>query len=183
MWAVSLCEALAICASYSEHPNPIARILFSYVSKESIGSTAIRISPSFLVSITFLVISAIIRTLCYRALGRLFTFQITIRPKHTLVTSGPYAWVRHPSYTGSILGFTGSVLCALSEGSWIRECGWLETWRGKAFCLFYLMWNIHVTLVMLWRTSQEDKMLKEKFGVEWVAWSRKVRYKLVPGIY
>lgn len=47
-------------------------------------------------------IGGAIRIACYRELGRLFTYELTIREKHRLVTSGPYSIVRHPSYSKSL---------------------------------------------------------------------------------
>ena len=166
-----------------EHSSPTAHQLLFYLLKRPIQSTAIRITPSFLGSMILLITCVSIRILCYRALGRFFTFELTIRPKHELVKTGPYAWVRHPGYTAMILGYVGSVLCAFGEGSWMRESGWLETRTGKTFSLFYFVWYVHLALGMVWRTGQEDKMLEDRFGTEWQAWSRKVRYKLVPGFY
>lgn len=52
-------------------------------------------------------IGGYIRWTCYCALGRLFTFEMSIRDDHTLVTDGPYAWVRHPGYTGVLSTFIG----------------------------------------------------------------------------
>ena len=43
-------------------------------------------------------------------LGRLFQFQITIQPGHHVVTSGPYRYLRHPSYTAILLVLAGIAL-------------------------------------------------------------------------
>ena len=40
-------------------------------------------------------------------LGRFFQYQIKIQPGHQVVTSGPYRYVRHPSYTGIALVLAG----------------------------------------------------------------------------
>src|ERR1041385_4883717 len=40
-------------------------------------------------------------------LGRFFTVDVTIEKDHELVESGPFEWVRHPSYTGVLLAFLG----------------------------------------------------------------------------
>jgi protein-S-isoprenylcysteine O-methyltransferase len=50
-----------------------------------------------------------------RVLGRFFTVDVTLQKDHAVVTSGPYAYVRHPSYTGALLAF---VALGASFGSW-----------------------------------------------------------------
>ncbi len=67
---------------------------------------------------------AVLRLACFRALGALFTFELTISPDHTLVTAGPYAHVRHPSYTGVYALLLGSSAVMLAPGAWLREA-WL----------------------------------------------------------
>ena len=52
----------------------------------------------------------LLRLTCYRYLGTLFTFDLTLFPKHTLVTAGPYGFVRHPAYLGSLLVFLGDLI-------------------------------------------------------------------------
>ena len=56
------------------------------------------------------ILGGLIRYTCYRALGRMFTFEMSIRRNHKLIMSGPYAIVRHPSYVGSILVVSGMML-------------------------------------------------------------------------
>lgn len=61
-----------------------------------------------------------LRAWCFSALGRLFTYEVSIRTSHQLVTTGPYALLLHPSYTGTAmvaLGFCGYI-------------GLLRRWRG-----------------------------------------------------
>jgi len=53
--------------------------------------------------------------MCYRTLGRHFTFQLSIKRNHTLVKDGPYAVVRHPGYTGYLLMVLGMLIWFLSE--------------------------------------------------------------------
>ena len=60
-------------------------------------------------------IGGLIRYKCYRAMGTLFTFEMSIRKGHMLITSGPYAIVRHPSYAGVILVVIGMFLVHGSE--------------------------------------------------------------------
>ncbi len=43
-------------------------------------------------------------------LGINFSSVLHIREKHTLITSGPYAWIRHPMYTVLFIHFLGILL-------------------------------------------------------------------------
>lgn len=45
-------------------------------------------------------------------LGAAFTVTVGTRSDHGLVARGPYRWVRHPSYAGSLLTILGVLLCA-----------------------------------------------------------------------
>jgi protein-S-isoprenylcysteine O-methyltransferase Ste14 len=40
-------------------------------------------------------------------LGRYFVGHVEVQPGQTVVSSGPYRWLRHPSYTGMWLEMTG----------------------------------------------------------------------------
>jgi len=50
-------------------------------------------------------------------LGRLFTVNLAILNSHHIVQTGPYKWVRHPSYTGLLLAFIGCGLSSNNIGS------------------------------------------------------------------
>ena len=45
-------------------------------------------------------------------LGRNWSGAVTVKEDHELIRSGPYAWVRHPIYTGVLTGVIGTALCA-----------------------------------------------------------------------
>ena len=51
-------------------------------------------------------------TWTFRSLGRNLTDTVVTRREHTLVTHGPYRWVRHPFYLTGALGLLGSTLVA-----------------------------------------------------------------------
>jgi protein-S-isoprenylcysteine O-methyltransferase Ste14 len=79
------------------------------------------------------------------SLGRNFSTDLRIRPEHTLVTSGPYAYVRHPMYSVFFVLFTGFLL--LTANIIIGGIG-LPT----------------LVLVMLVRIPREEQMLLATFG-------------------
>jgi protein-S-isoprenylcysteine O-methyltransferase Ste14 len=82
---------------------------------------------------------------------------------HRVVSSGPYAWVRHPMYSGTMLFFVGAPLLL---GSW---------WWGVAMSpLFILLFAI--------RTRIEERALIA--GLPGYAdYAARVRYRLVPGLW
>jgi protein-S-isoprenylcysteine O-methyltransferase Ste14 len=77
-------------------------------------------------------------------LGRNWSGIVTLKDKHELIRSGPYALVRHPIYTGLLLGFVGS---AVARGEW----------RGVL--------AVAIVFVALWRKLQlEEQWMVETFG-------------------
>lgn len=48
-------------------------------------------------------------------LGRNWSGIVTLKQDHELIRSGPYAWVRHPIYSGLLLALIGS---AIARGEW-----------------------------------------------------------------
>jgi protein-S-isoprenylcysteine O-methyltransferase len=52
-----------------------------------------------------------------RILGRSFTYTVATQPGQRLIDIGPYRWVRHPSYTGSLLTILGILLCCVNPMS------------------------------------------------------------------
>ncbi len=77
-------------------------------------------------------------------LGNNITFSVSTKAEHKLITSGPYRWVRHPLYTGLLLGAIGvSVMLA----NWFVATTGLATW-----------------ILLARRTRLEEQNLIEKFG-------------------
>src|SRR5215472_10305516 len=55
-----------------------------------------------------------LRRLGAQHLGSNWSRSVTIKQSHELITTGPYALVRHPIYTGILTGFLGTAI-ALSQ--------------------------------------------------------------------
>jgi protein-S-isoprenylcysteine O-methyltransferase Ste14 len=129
------------------------------------------------------IIGGIFRLYCTSTLGKFWSFELSIRKEHRLVTSGPYSVVRHPSYTAYILQYVGIMVMYGSQGSWMRESGILQVPFVKvpaAICLFLITAGAWASIR---RPPVEDKMLQRAFGKEWEEWAKKVKYRLLPGIY
>lgn len=133
------------------------------------------------------VIGSAIRFRCYSTLGRFFTFELSIRQDHKLVTSGPYSIVRHPSYTGGLCVFLGVLLCHLHTLSWMVSCSGVFPSSDQ---------GVRLTLGCLWagllgllyyglrgRIQKEEAMLQGKFGDQWKSYMNRVPYRLVPWLF
>jgi protein-S-isoprenylcysteine O-methyltransferase Ste14 len=89
-----------------------------------------------------------------RHLGTNWSQAVTVKRDHELITTGPYAFVRHPIYTGLLLGILGSAI-AVGE------------WRGLLAMVF--------GIAALWpKLRLEEKWLRAEFGESYEAYSRKV---------
>jgi protein-S-isoprenylcysteine O-methyltransferase Ste14 len=175
---------VAVVAASLETSSTRSNVLSTFaVCCPTLGASKIRITPIFLVGWFFALFGGFIRLACYRTLGDLFTFELSIRKNHRLITSGPYAVVRHPSYTGLIMVILGYSLCHLSSGSWLRECSGLSLdGVGKVLVSMWAIGGVFSVSVIAARTYKEDTMLKNEFS-DWDQWARQVRFKLIPFVF
>ena len=94
-------------------------------------------------------------------LGRNWSGTVTMKESHELIQTGPYAWVRHPIYTGLILMFIGTAIV-------------VDQWRGwLAPCL--------VTLGFYLKLRIEERWMRELFGAAYDVYAKRVGM-LVPGV-
>ncbi len=95
------------------------------------------------------------------AMGRSFTMWPNPREDGSLVTSGPFHLVRHPTYLGALLCFAG--------GSLFR--GWVGLGLTGA-------------LAILWaaKARVEERYLSARFP-GYADYRRRVRHRLVPFLY
>ncbi len=63
--------------------------------------------PCFWIGLVLLVSGSLLRRHCWRILGEYFTGDVKVREAQPVIDHGAYRWVRHPSYTGGLLIFTG----------------------------------------------------------------------------
>ncbi|KAJ7468875.1 hypothetical protein B0H11DRAFT_2159423 [Mycena galericulata] len=163
---------------YSTVSRRISSILLFGTNVETI-----RVTPLLAVGSALIVSGAILRFLCYRALGKYFTFEMGIARDHQLVTTGPYSVVRHPAYTGAVAAYLGLLCYYGSPGSWFVECVFKRTVGGRIFGVSYALIMSLVVTGLLSRMSREDDGLREEFGQQWDEWAAAVPYTLIPGIY
>ncbi|TFK34263.1 hypothetical protein BDQ12DRAFT_613822 [Crucibulum laeve] len=142
-----------------------------------------QLSGYFLMGVAVTILGGVIRAWCYATLGRLFTYRVTVLPNHSLVTSGPYAYVRHPGYTSGLLMLFGVVITFLiSGGNYLSECGIMTTpFKWLVWCWIASVLFTAVSLKS--RAKVEDELMKKTFSSEWILYRDKVRYAFIPYIF
>jgi protein-S-isoprenylcysteine O-methyltransferase Ste14 len=140
----------------------------------------IRLTPSFIIGVIAVILGTYIRLDCFKTLGQLFTFDLTIHPEHKLITSRFYAYVRHPAYTGSLLLVFGLAFSHLTRGSWMRECGPLRA--SSSAIVVWALWWLWTLSVGISRADAEDKQMRKLFPEEWDAYAAAVHWWFFPGL-
>ncbi len=96
-------------------------------------------------------------------LGKFFTVDVAIHSEHHIIDSGPYRFIRHPSYTGALVAFVG---LGLSIGNWIS----------------FLIFTIPTTIAFLLRINVEEQALADSLGEPYRSYQRRTK-RLLPFIY
>jgi len=81
---------------------------------------------------------------------------------HTVASGGPYRFVRHPSYIGTIFSWA---CAAMALGSWLA-----------------LLPVVLIAVTFTVRTALEDRMLQEELP-GYKEYAGRVRYRLLPGVW
>jgi protein-S-isoprenylcysteine O-methyltransferase Ste14 len=96
--------------------------------------------------------------------NRFFSGMVRIQTErgHRVVSSGPYRWMRHPGYAGALLAYLATPILLDSR------------WAFLPAVLF--------TIVLAIRTALEDEALQKELD-GYRAYARRVRYRLLPGVW
>lgn len=168
----------------SSPSSPLHLLSSPYASMAPLPSTHTSTLPvAFVLGCLITAASGTLRLACYKTLGSLFTFELTLRSDHQLVTRGPYSFVRHPSYSGVVLGVTGTLLVHFGPGSWWARAGWQSTLLGQLYAMCWCAMEAYVLSSIMARAPTEDALLKKQFGAEWDAWAARVPYRVIPGVF
>ncbi len=117
----------------------------------------------YLVGLALFLLGLVVRWVAIIHLGRFFTVNVAIADDHQLITTGPYRYVRHPSYTGTLLIFLGFGLCTLNY-----------------FSLAAIF--LPIAAAFLWRMHVEETALRGAFGKTYDLYASQTR-RLIPGVY
>ncbi|MGO9171414.1 MAG: methyltransferase family protein [Rhodomicrobium sp.] len=95
-------------------------------------------------------------------LGRRFSGLVAIQPEHTLVTTGLYGLIRHPSYLGLL----------------VNALGWSLAFRSGVGVLLTSL----LIPPLLARIRSEEALLRSQFGAEYEGYSCRT-WRLVPWLF
>jgi protein-S-isoprenylcysteine O-methyltransferase Ste14 len=104
-----------------------------------------------------------IRWAAIYTLGKYFTGTVLIKNDHRLIRSGLYKHLRHPAYTGSLIGHLG---LGLSFSNWFS----------------IILSFVPYVVATLYRIHVEEQALEEAFGAEYLDYSRETN-RLLPKVY
>jgi protein-S-isoprenylcysteine O-methyltransferase Ste14 len=119
--------------------------------------------PIFIIGLVITVLGIALRQWAVLALGQFFTVQVQVRSGQTVVNTGPYRWVRHPSYTAIIMSFVGIGIA-------------LENW------LSLLVLIVVPTSGLVIRIRVEERALLDALGEPYREFSRS-RARLLPKVW
>jgi protein-S-isoprenylcysteine O-methyltransferase Ste14 len=143
-------------------------IFISVTAGVSFGMSGIGlIRPGYIIistaGIIMIILGLAIRWIAIFALNRYFTVDVAIEANHKIVETGPYRYVRHPAYAGSLLSFLG---LGLAFSNWLSM----------------LIIFIPILTAFLYRIKVEEQALSEAFSSAYFKFASKTR-RLIPGIY
>jgi len=95
-------------------------------------------------------------------MGRQYSIHLTIQANHELVTDGPFRFLRHPRYFGTLLTMAGIALVHQSIVG--------------ATCSLILL------PILVVRIRREEGMLHQEFGARWTEYCRRT-WRLLPFVY
>ncbi|MEW5821315.1 MAG: isoprenylcysteine carboxylmethyltransferase family protein [Cyanobacteriota bacterium] len=146
IWSVYIILLLTICeATYLRFPESVYWNIFTTVSLIAI------------------ILGLVLRSWAIYTLGKFFTMNLSIQNNHRIICTGPYKYLRHPSYLGAFFVYIGIPI-------------FLHSW----FSLLVAA----VILPMAWfrRIHYEEKMLIEEFGEEYLSYCKSVK-RIIPGLW
>ena len=117
----------------------------------------------FSLGIVLMLLGVVLRWYAIRVLGQYFTRDVAVRPDQPIVQAGPYRYVRHPAYSGSLLTMLGLGLT-------------MTNWAA----LIALM--VCVLLGHAYRVGVEERALREKLGLPYIEYMRRTR-RFIPFVF
>ena len=134
----------------------------TYIAVADDGHIA-RLDPLGVSGLVMILVGIALRAYAILSLRRFFTVDVTVFADHRLIRSGPYRYLRHPSYTGALLSFYG-----------------LAVGFGNAWAAIVIV--VPTTTAFLIRIRVEESALRAAFPAEFPEYER-TTWRLIPFVY
>lgn len=146
IWSVYITQLFAVLeATYVRFPESIKWDIFTTVS------------------LIIMILGLILRTWAIYTLKNYFTMHISIQKEHKIICTGPYKYLRHPSYLGAFFTYLGTTV-------------FLHSWFSLIAALIIL------PIAWLRRMHYEEELLNEEFGEEYKSYCKSVK-RIIPGLW
>ena len=142
------------------HVCELIGVVLGFLGPGHIGTDSNSIG---LLGIALLLSGVAIRWAAIYTLGKYFTCVVMIKEDHRIIQSGLYKHLRHPAYTGALVGHLGF---GLSFTNWFSLA--LST--------------IPYLAAALYRMQVEEQALKDSFGDEYIRYAERTK-RLIPKVY
>jgi protein-S-isoprenylcysteine O-methyltransferase Ste14 len=142
------------------HLCEIVGVAFGFLGTGRISANTIFIG---LPGIGLLFCGVAIRWAAIYTLGKYFTSVVMIKDDHRIIQSGLYKYLRHPAYTGALIGHLGFGLAFTN---------WLSLALSTLPYLVAALYRMHV----------EEQALKDSFGDEYLRYAERTK-RLIPKVY
>lgn len=110
-----------------------------------------------------IIAGVVVRFTAIRTLGKFFTVNLAIDNEHRLIDKGFYKYIRHPSYTGSLISFLGLAV-------------YLNNWISLPVIL------TPIISVFIFRINIEEKLLMQQPGLNYGEYINRTK-RLIPFVY
>ncbi len=128
-----------------------------------LGWNAANMRALYCVGLFVFAIGMVLRWFSVFYLGRLYTFEVAIANDHSVISTGPYRYMRHPAYSCSLMSFVGLGICS-----------------GNFLSLLLL--TIPIAWALLYRITIEEAALTEALGKDYTDYAARTA-RLIPYVY
>ena len=134
-----------------------------FLAISGIGRLNFYARETYFTGLFFILAGLLVRWIAIFQLRKYFTVNVSIREDQQLIQKGLYRYLRHPSYSGSLLSFFG---LALVFNNWLT----------------FLIIFFPILFAFLYRISVEEAELRKSFGENYLAYAKRTK-KIIPGVY
>jgi protein-S-isoprenylcysteine O-methyltransferase Ste14 len=176
LWVSSFVVETLIIRSGGERPTEVRSdrgsgllillAIFGSISvANAFAASGIALLPkaSFYIGVAMMLLGMAFRFWAVSTLRSFFSYTVQIKEGHRVIESGPYRFVRHPAYTGSLLTIVGVGFA-------------LQSWGAV------LLIAIVFLVAFGYRMQVEERALVASLGDEYLSYAKRVK-RIIPFIF